>query len=101
MSAFSSRLKDALKSKTMTGKALAEKLGISPVVLSRYTTGKYLPPSADLYKMSKILDVSMNWLMGDSEENIYKEVNYWVKLYEETRKELEELRAAVKLLVKS
>lgn len=79
----------------MKNKALAEKLGVDPVVISRYTTGKHLPDCATLYNISKILGYNMNWLMGDVEDED-PEVEYWKEKYCEVYGELEKLRAALK-----
>lgn len=52
------------KIKKLPQKQVAKQLGISKATLSSWETGKSLPNIKQLYKMSKILGVSMEDLLG-------------------------------------
>ena len=52
------------KIKKLTQKQVAKQLGISKATLSSWETGKSLPNIKQLYKMSKILGVPMEDLLG-------------------------------------
>lgn len=52
------------KIKKLPQKQVAKQLGVSTVTLSSWETGKSLPNIKQLYKMSKILGVSMEDLLG-------------------------------------
>lgn len=96
---FSERLNSILKSKGIKKKDLAMKLGVEPNAISRYSRGHHLPSSSELYRISRILGVSMDWLMGATEEEMNKNVDYWRNKYLQAEQELVKLRDALKLLV--
>lgn len=52
------------KIKKLPQKQVAKQLGISKATLSSWETGKSLPNIKQLYKMSKILGVPMEDLLG-------------------------------------
>lgn len=52
------------KIKKLPQKQVAKQLGVSTVTLSSWETGKSLPNIKQLYKMSKILGVPMEDLLG-------------------------------------
>lgn len=63
---FSQRLKDARSKKQLTQRQLADKIGVSATTLTNYETNKSKVPGADvLVSLSKALDVSIDWLLGN------------------------------------
>lgn len=73
---FSERLELALSEKGIQKKEFAALLGVLPGSISRYSKGKHLPGSEELLRISKILDVSMEWLMGiDTSKKVIKYAN--------------------------
>lgn len=52
------------KIKKLPQKQVAKQLGVSTVTLSSWETGKSLPNINQLYKISKILGVQMEELLG-------------------------------------
>ena len=68
---FSQRLKDARNKKQLTQKQLANKIGVSATTLTNYETNKSKVPGADvLISLSEVLDVSIDWLLGNDKSNI-------------------------------
>lgn len=65
---FSSRLRSEVKKLGSNQVIAARKLGISEPVLSFYLTGKRAPSSRSLYRLSRRLGVSADWLLGLSDE---------------------------------
>lgn len=96
---FSDRLNIALHNKRLRKKDLAEKLGVKATTISRYCQGHHLPNSSELLRISRMLGVSMDWLMGNAESEINKDVDFWKDRYMLAEQELSTLRAALKLLV--
>lgn len=64
---FSERFSEALSESSENTYTIAEKLNLSPATISRYTNGKMLPKLATLYQAADILNVSPEWLMGQSD----------------------------------
>ena len=64
---FSHRLMEAMVRKGLNQKELANICSIPQGAISNYCNDKTAPSSEALYKLSKALDVSMEWLIsGDS-----------------------------------
>lgn len=61
---FSERLKQARTSKKITRKTLAEQLKVSTRTLISYEGAEREPPLATLANLSRILNVSADWLIG-------------------------------------
>lgn len=57
-------IKSARENCGMTQAELADKLGINPVTLSGYETGKHDPKSPMLIRISQICGVSVDYLLG-------------------------------------
>ena len=74
------RLKELLKEKNMTGKDLADKVGVSTVTISNISSGNSFPKSELLIYIAEALEVSVKDLFapGENEEAIYikKDGNY-------------------------
>ncbi len=97
---FSARLNLAISAKGLQKKEFASRLGVLPGSISRYSTGKHLPSAEEMYRMAKILDVSMDWLMGE-DEKISNAANYWKHRAEEAEAKLASFRAGMKTLSKT
>lgn len=61
---FSNRLKQALEIREMSAAELARLSDTPESVISQYKKGMYEPKQRRLDKFSKILNVSIDWLMG-------------------------------------
>jgi transcriptional regulator with XRE-family HTH domain len=57
-------LKELLKSKGLKQKWLASKMGVSEVSVSNWCSGKSVPKSAHLHKLSDLLDVPIKTLVN-------------------------------------
>lgn len=65
---FAERLRIALHRRKMTQLELGEKTGISPKSVSKYVTEQAFPPMGALRRIADVLNVSVDWLMGRTEE---------------------------------
>ena len=65
---FSERLKDLRKQTGLTQVDVAEKLGISQPAYASWERGVKKPTQENLVKIAKILNVSVDYLVGNSEE---------------------------------
>lgn len=65
---FGTRIKQLRQEMGMTQVELAEKLGLSKQILSLYEAGKRSPKIAQVQKFAEILNVSADYLLGDSSE---------------------------------
>lgn len=68
---FGQRLKKARVEKGYTQEDLAKKLNTSKSVISGYESGTNDPRQSIVKEMSKILGVSIDWLMGIEKEHYY------------------------------
>ena len=62
------RIKERRKIKRLSGASLAEEIGISQRMISCYETGTKRPSTKTLEKLSEILEVSIDYLMGRTDE---------------------------------
>ena len=65
---FSERLKDLRKQAGLTQVDVAEKLGISQPAYASWERGVKKPTQEKLVKIAQILNVSVDYLVGNSEE---------------------------------
>ena len=65
---FSERLKDLRKQAGLTQVEVAEKLGISQPAYASWERGAKKPTQDNLVKIAQILNVSVDYLVGNSEE---------------------------------
>ena len=65
---FSERLKDLRKEAGLTQVDVAEKLGISQPAYASWERGVKKPTQDNLVKIAQILSVSVDYLLGNSEE---------------------------------
>ena len=69
MPSFSERLKEIRKSKGVTQKAMAEYLGVLEQSYQMYEYGKREPNHETTIKLADFFDVSLDYLMGRSDES--------------------------------
>lgn len=62
---ISEKLKDARKNSGMTQEQLAEKLCVSRAAVAKWESGKGLPDVENLRSISRLLDVSIDYLLDD------------------------------------
>ena len=62
------RIKQAMESKHITQKELAEKTYITQTTINRYINDQRMPNAMALKDICKALDVSPEWVLGISEE---------------------------------
>lgn len=65
MKTTAERIKEGMEIRNLKQADLVEKTGISKGALSSYISGRYLPKQNNIYLISKALDVSESWLMGN------------------------------------
>ena len=65
---FSERLKELRKKATFTQVEVADKLGISQPAYASWERGVKKPTQEDLVKIAQVLNVSVDYLVGNSEE---------------------------------
>lgn len=61
------RLREVRKKKHYTMKQLGEMVGLSESTISLYETGKHEPDHATLVRIARILDTSVDYLLGVSD----------------------------------
>lgn len=98
---FSARFNEAIIKRGLKKKDFAALLGILPGTVSRYSKGKNLPTSDELFRMAKILGVTMDYLMGDDSAGteISNEANFWREKYESLLQEHAELKKMLRKFV--
>ena len=64
MPSFAERLNEALECRNMTAAELARALNVADATISNYKKGIYAPKQRRTEEISKILNVSIPWLMG-------------------------------------
>ncbi|MBO7297566.1 MAG: helix-turn-helix transcriptional regulator [Clostridia bacterium] len=62
------RLSEELKNCNMSRKEIAEKIGVSPEMITQYITTKKLPKLDTFAKLCKELDLSALYILGLSNE---------------------------------
>ncbi len=72
-------LKEARENAGFTQKALAEIIGISSAVLSKYENGELSPDKDVLIRISEVLGVSINMITMKFEDSMYQENSPLVK----------------------
>lgn len=73
---FGDRLKEIRKQKDMSLEEFAKLLGTSKQALSRYELGQVDPKISQVRKYARILGLSIDYLMGDEEAEVDKNV-FW------------------------
>lgn len=77
---FGERLKRSRKAKKLTQAELAARLDRDFTSISKWENNKAEPDRETLIKLSDILDVKMNWLMGNEKEFTAEEKQVLTKL---------------------
>lgn len=75
MGIFAERLKAALDIRNISAAELSRRLGIDEGTISNYKKGRYEPKQRRLEEISKILNVSIPWLMGADVPMDIKQLN--------------------------
>ncbi|WP_277680031.1 helix-turn-helix domain-containing protein [Gracilibacillus dipsosauri] len=68
MNKFSDRLKRIREKENMSREILANKLGVSYSTIAKYESGVREPDFSTLEKLSTVLDVSVDYLLGKSDK---------------------------------
>ena len=68
--AFGRRLRELRKSRGWTLAQLAEKLAIHASIVGNYERGLHYPPIPTLVKLGRVLDVSLDRLLGEDERKM-------------------------------
>lgn len=58
------RLKEEIKNSNLTTIQIAEKIGVSPEMVTQYTTTKKMPRLDTFAKLCRELDLSANYILG-------------------------------------
>lgn len=58
------RIKELLEEKSMTQRELADKVEVSEVAMSSYLSGRIIPKGPIIVKISQVLEVELEDLMG-------------------------------------
>ena len=64
MTTFSDRLKEALKKRSITQVALAEKINVAQQAVNYYCSAKKMPSLPVFQKICEVLDESSDYLLG-------------------------------------
>lgn len=64
---FSARFKNLVEESGITQTKIAKNLGVSPAQIVYYKTGKNMPGGIELYQISKLFGVSVDWLLTGEE----------------------------------
>lgn len=70
---FSERLKNLRKQANFTQVEVAEKLGVSQPAYASWERGVKKPTQENLVKIAQVLNVSVDYLVGNSDENLKEE----------------------------
>lgn len=96
---FAVRLQQAMDEKRWTSSELSRKTKLSKPTIYRYLKDERRPGCDELYILAKMLGVSMNWLMGDDEDQ--ETVAKWKHRAEEAEARLSAFRSGMKTLSKT
>ena len=64
---FSARFKKLVEESGITQNEIAKNLGVSPAQIVYYKTGKNMPGGVELFQISKLFGVSVDWLLTGEE----------------------------------
>lgn len=80
MNEFGNRVKLMLMLNNMNQKELAEKMGITQASMTRYIKGQRDPRMSDIIKMSEILKISADYLLGIKQESGVRDDYYKIQI---------------------
>lgn len=83
---FGSRLQIAMKANGLNQTHLAQKIGVTSKTVSLYLSGKRVPDTYKLYKISIVLSTSADWLIGLKSDKLDDFESYLNSLTPEQRK---------------
>lgn len=66
---FSVRLAELLKENNLSKRAFAQKIGVSAMSVSDWSTGKVQPTAENIYIVAVYFDVSADYLLGLEDES--------------------------------
>ena len=69
------RLKQLRESKNMTQVRLSIELGVSQETISGYEIGKATPPADMLIKLADVLDTSVDYILGRTDNRYFNKLN--------------------------
>ena len=69
------RLKELRESKNMTQVRLSIELGVSQETISGYEIGKATPPADMLIKLADVLDTSVDYILGRTDNRYFNKLN--------------------------
>lgn len=72
---FASRLSDLLKENNLSKRGFAQKIGVSAMSVSDWSTGKVQPTAENIYTVAVYFDVSSDYLLGLEDETGAKVYN--------------------------
>lgn len=72
MPEFSTRIKELRLSRKMDQLSLANILGVTKQTISGWESGKFSPPLPKVAEISQKLNVSLNWLIGNDEDQLQR-----------------------------
>lgn len=72
MESFGRKLQQARKQKRMTQQQVANQLGINRSTYTYYELGKSNPDLERLYRLSRLLEVSADWLLSPEDTEATK-----------------------------
>ncbi|GHU35605.1 transcriptional regulator [Bacilli bacterium] len=76
------RMKELRLEAKLTQKEVAEKLGISTAFYGQWETGKRTPASKNLQKIADVFNVSVDYLLGNTDEKNPSKFGDDIDLYE-------------------
>ena len=94
-------LKEIRKARGLSQRDVADKLGCSPNVYSRYERGERQPSIDILIDLSRIFEVTVDYLVGNREIESASLSKYELELIQEARSSAERARFDALLLLQS
>lgn len=91
MGKISPNLRAALSAKGYSQNQLAEYVNVSYVTISRYMTDTRMPGTEELFRIAKILDVSMEYLLTGQKDPETE----WKRRAEEAERKLTKFRSVI------
>lgn len=86
MSRFSKNLKNLMQKHNLTQQELAEKVGVSQVMIAKYLSGGSTPRGATLIAIAKVFRVSESQLLSGDVESVLLTVNEAAMQYGDNQK---------------
>ena len=81
MESFGKRLRDCREAKGFSQQSIAKKMNTSYTVIGKYERDEMTPSIEVAKKLSKLLDTTVGYLLGETdEENVFKDPNMLKRL---------------------